>query len=49
MNDYETGWDRTDRLIINLVRALAIEENPKKKKEIQEMIDEITKPRSPEE
>lgn len=43
MNDYETGWNREDRLLFAMIR---MEDDPEKKKEYQNMINEIIKPKS---
>lgn len=41
---YETGWNREDRLILNLISTIRIEEDIEKKKEYQTMINEMIKP-----
>lgn len=44
MRDYETGWDRTDRLLISLLNAMEIQDDPVIKKQCQDMIEKITSP-----
>ncbi len=41
-NDYETGWHRTDRLLINLIKSLKFQDCLQEKEKIQNLIDEIT-------
>ncbi len=43
MKDFETGWDRTDRLLLNLIKSIELEEDFEKKNEYQNLIDKITK------
>lgn len=44
MKDHETGWDRTDRLLINLITSMRIQDDPEIRKQCQDMIDKITDP-----
>ncbi len=38
-NDYETGLDRTDRLLINLIHMIRLEEDPMQKGKYQKIVD----------
>jgi hypothetical protein len=40
-NDYETGWNRIDRLLINLINMIQLEQNVEEKEKYQKMIDKI--------
>lgn len=41
MTDYETDWTKEEKLLINLLTLIRIEEDPKKKEEYQKIIEKI--------
>lgn len=45
MRDFETGWDKTDRLLMNLINMKILEEDREKRNEYQKIIDKMISPK----